>query len=152
MAREDGRRHRADTAGHGRDGLHDRLHLGEAGVAAEIAVRADVDAHVQHDLARADALRADHAGLTGSDDEDIRLGNRNETLEGFNGVYMQYKKSQLPYYGMWRNLVQGDYVVGLEPGTSSTDGRKKNLAKKALKVLAPMESMQMELTFGILTE
>ena len=65
---------------------------------------------------------------------------------------MQYKKSQLPYYGMWRNLVQGDYVVGLEPGTSSTDGRKKNLAKKALKVLAPMESMQMELTFGIMTE
>ena len=40
MAREDGRRHRADAAGHGRDGLHDRLHLGEAGVAAEIAVRA----------------------------------------------------------------------------------------------------------------
>lgn len=86
------------------------------------------------------------------DDEDIRIGIRNETLEGFNGIYMQYKKSQLPYYGMWRNLVQGDYVVGLEPGTSSTDGRKKNLAKNALKVLSPMESMQMELTFGILTE
>ena len=73
FAREDGRRHRADAAGHGRDGLHDRLHLGEAGIAAEIAVRTDVDAHVQHDLARADALRADHAGLTGGDDEDIRL-------------------------------------------------------------------------------
>ena len=73
MAREDGRRHRADAAGHGRDGLHDRLHLGEAGVAAEIAVRADVDAHVQHDLARADALCADHAGLTGSDHENVRL-------------------------------------------------------------------------------
>ena len=152
MACEDRARHGANAAGHGGDGLDDRLNFGKAGVAAEVAVRADVDADIQHDLTGAHALRADHTGLTGGDDEDIRLGIRNETLEGFNGVYMQYKKSQLPYYGMWRNLVQGDYVVGLEPGTSSTDGRKKNLAKKALKVLAPMESMQMELTFGILTE
>ena len=68
---------------HGRDGLHDlRLHLGEAGIAADICRPHDcVDAHVQHDLAaRARSPRDLHAGLTGGDDEDIRLAARPAVL------------------------------------------------------------------------
>ena len=73
MACEDRARHGADAAGDRGDGLDDRLDLGKAGVAAEVAVRADVDADIQHDLTGAHALRADHTGLTGGDDEDIGL-------------------------------------------------------------------------------
>ena len=73
VACEDRARHGADAAGDRGDGLDDRLDLGKAGVAAEVAVRADVDADIQHDLTGAHALRADHTGLTGGDDEDIGL-------------------------------------------------------------------------------
>ena len=47
MACEDRARHGANAAGHGGDGLDDRLNFGKAGVAAEVAVRADVDADIQ---------------------------------------------------------------------------------------------------------
>lgn len=73
MACEDRARHGADAAGDRGDGLDDRLNFGKAGVAAEVAVRADVDADIQHDLTGAHALRADHTGLTGGDDEDVGL-------------------------------------------------------------------------------
>ena len=73
MACKNGARHGADAAGNGGDGLDDGLDLGKAGVAAEVAVRANVDADIQHDLTGAHALRADHTGLTGGDDEDIGL-------------------------------------------------------------------------------
>ena len=47
MACEDRARHGADAAGDRGDGLDDRLNFGKAGVAAEVAVRADVDADIQ---------------------------------------------------------------------------------------------------------
>ena len=47
MACEDRARHGADAAGDRGDGLDDRLDFGKAGVAAEVAVRADVDADIQ---------------------------------------------------------------------------------------------------------
>ena len=73
MACEDRARHGADAAGDRGDGLDDRLNFGKAGVAAEVAVRADVDADIQHDLTGAHAFCADHTGLTGGDDEDVGL-------------------------------------------------------------------------------
>ena len=50
MACEDRARHGADAAGDRGDGLDDRLNFGKASVAAEVAVRADVDADIQHCL------------------------------------------------------------------------------------------------------
>ena len=47
MACKDRARHGADTTGNGGNGLDDRLDLGIAGIAAEVAVRADVDADIQ---------------------------------------------------------------------------------------------------------
>ena len=47
MACEDRARHGANAAGDRGDGLDDRLNFGKAGVAAEVAVRADVDADIQ---------------------------------------------------------------------------------------------------------
>ena len=83
------------------------------------------------------------------DDEDIKIGIRNEKLEDFKGIYMLFKKSQLPCFNMWRNTVEGDYVVGLEPGTTFTDGRKKCLENQSLLTLAPMESYTTSIEYGI---
>ena len=83
------------------------------------------------------------------DGEDIRIGIRNEKLDGFKGIYMKYQKSQLPCFTMWRNLVQGDYVLGLEPGTAYPEGRERILQKNQMVKLAPMEEMKFEIEFGI---
>lgn len=83
------------------------------------------------------------------DDEDIRISLRNEKLEGFNGIYMKYKKSHLPCFTAWRNYLQGDYVLGLEPGTVHPENREKFLSKNKMVKLAPMEELKLEIEFGI---
>ncbi len=83
------------------------------------------------------------------DDEDIRIGLSNEKLAGFKGIYMKYKKSQLPCFTMWRNYLQGDYVLGLEPGTVYPENRENSLKKNRMVKLQPMEEMKLEIEFGI---
>jgi hypothetical protein len=83
------------------------------------------------------------------DDEDIKIDLRNEKLEGFKGIYMKYKKSRLPCFTAWRNYLQGDYVLGLEPGTVHPENREKFLAKNQMVKLEPMEELKLEIEFGI---
>lgn len=83
------------------------------------------------------------------DDEDIKVAIRNEKLEGFKGIFMKYKKSQLPCFTAWRNFLQGDYVLGLEPGTVYPESREKFLQKNQMVKLQPMEEMKLEIEFGI---
>ena len=83
------------------------------------------------------------------DDEDIKIVIRNERLEGFKGIYMKYRKSQLPCFTAWRNLLQGDYVLGLEPGTAHPESRERILQKNQMVKLCPMEEMKIEIEFGI---
>jgi hypothetical protein len=83
------------------------------------------------------------------DEEDIKLGVRNERLSGFKGIYMKYKKSQLPCFTMWRNYLQGDYVLGLEPGTVYPESREISLKKNRMVKLQPMEEMKLVIEFGI---
>jgi hypothetical protein len=83
------------------------------------------------------------------EDEDIRISLRNEKLEGFKGICMKYRKSQLPCFTAWRNYLMGDYVLGLEPGTVYPENREKFLAKNQMVKLQPMEEMKLEIEFGI---
>jgi hypothetical protein len=83
------------------------------------------------------------------EDEDIRISLRNERLEGFKGICMKYRKSQLPCFTAWRNYLQGDYVLGLEPGTVYPENRGKFLSNNQMVKLAPMEEMKLEIEFGI---
>ena len=83
------------------------------------------------------------------DDEDIMVNLRNEKLEGFKGIYMKYKKSQLPCFTAWRNYLEGDYVLGLEPGTVHPESREKFLSNNQMVKLAPLEEMKLEIEFGI---
>jgi hypothetical protein len=83
------------------------------------------------------------------DEEDIKVVIRNEKMEGFKGICMKYKKSQLPCFTAWRNFLQGDYVLGLEPGTVYPENREISLQKDRMVKLHPMEEMKLEIEFGI---
>jgi len=103
------------------------------------------------EIARLDEPRvnAGRAYFMGIEDEDIKVGIRNEKLESMKGIYLRYKKSQLPSFTIWRNLTPGDYVVGLEPGTANPEGREQLLDKGQMVKLAPMEEKRFEIEFGI---
>ncbi len=103
------------------------------------------------EIARLDAPRANagRAYFMGVDGEDIKAGIHNEKLESMKGIYLKYKKSQLPCFTIWRNLTPGDYVVGLEPGTANPEGRDRLLEKGQMVRLAPMEEKRFEIEFGI---
>ncbi|WP_428116669.1 DUF4432 family protein [Candidatus Poriferisodalis sp.] len=63
-------------------------------------------------------------------------------------VYEHYRCDTLPYLVLWRMLGQGSYVVGLEPSTNGTAGRRDVRAKGELVVLEPGESREYDLVIG----
>lgn len=63
-------------------------------------------------------------------------------------VYEDYRADTLPYLFVWRMLGQGTYVVGLEPSTNATAGRRDAQATGELVVLEPGESREYDLVIG----
>jgi hypothetical protein len=63
-------------------------------------------------------------------------------------AYERYRADTLPYMFLWRMLGQGTYVLGLEPSTNSTAGRREAGASGELVMLAPGESRDYELIIG----
>ncbi len=57
------------------------------------------------------------------------------------GCQMQFDLKAFPYLIEWRNLVPGDYVLGLEPSTTRFDEYKKN-------PIAPQEKHDFNITFN----
>lgn len=53
---------------------------------------------------------------------------------------MEFDLKSFPYLVEWRNLVPGDYVLGIEPSTTRFDEYKKN-------VLAPQQKDNFDITF-----
>jgi galactose mutarotase-like enzyme len=70
---------------------------------------------------------------------------------GKNGlkVTVKFKKEALPYLSEWKQLGEGDYVVGLEPGTWLPEGRAKARKAGELKFLKAGESYDSELDYFI---
>jgi len=64
-------------------------------------------------------------------------------------VRLRYKKEGLPYCSEWKQLGEGDYVLGIEPATWLPEGRAKARERGELKMLAPGENHQTELIFRI---
>ena len=67
------------------------------------------------------------------------------------GFYMIYRQEQLPYFTQWKQLGQGTYVVGIEPGNSTQEGRAIVRERGELEYLEPGEVRRYELTLGVLT-
>ena len=54
---------------------------------------------------------------------------------------VRYSKATLPLFMEWKQMGQGEYVLGLEPGNCVPEGRTANEAKGLLKHLAPGETV-----------
>ena len=69
--------------------------------------------------------------------------------QGF-GFYIKYKKAQLPVLIEWKMNGEGVYVVGMEPGTNTADGRALERKAGRLIFLEPGESRFYNLEIGVL--
>ena len=64
-------------------------------------------------------------------------------------IRLRYNKDDLPYCSEWKQMGEGDYVLGIEPGTWLPEGRAKAREKGELKMLAPGEEYVTEFCFII---
>ncbi len=71
------------------------------------------------------------------------------TGEGL-GVYLVYRKAQLPYYIGWKMMGQGEYVVGMEPANCHVEGRENDLKEGRLQYLEPGEKKEFNIEIGVL--
>ena len=83
---------------------------------------------------------------------DVKAENGIATLGIFNpdickGVVMSYDKAALPRFIEWKMMGMTDYVLGLEPGNCTADGRDVLRNNGTLQFLNPDESQKTAVTF-----
>jgi len=66
------------------------------------------------------------------------------------GVYVTYDPTQLNYFGEWKMMGQGDYVVAFEPGTWLPLGRAEARKRNELKYIEPGEKMAFGFELGVI--
>ena len=79
------------------------------------------------------------------------VNNSFKSGNGF-GVYIKYNKKQLPRFIQWKMMGEQEYVMGLEPGNCSCEGRELETKHKLLESLRPGEKKLVDLEFGPLTD
>lgn len=70
----------------------------------------------------------------------------NEKLGIFSEI--TYDNKNLPYLIEWKQMGEGDYVVGIEPGTNPPEGRMKEREKGRLRYIEAEETKQFDLTIA----
>lgn len=78
----------------------------------------------------------------------VQITVENKELPGSGlRVKLIYPKAGLPYCSEWKQMGEGDYVMGIEPGTWLPEGRAKARSRNELEFLKPGESHTSELSF-----
>jgi len=77
------------------------------------------------------------------------LFNKNLGTDGL-GIKLSFNKSELPYLIEWKQMGEGDYVVGLEPATWYPEGRAEARKRGELTYISPGEKKEFNLKFTIL--
>jgi len=90
-------------------------------------------------------MRGDASGIVR-----CALVNDNLEEEGF-GVYINYKKEELPRFMEWKMMGEGDYVVGMEPANCLVEGRAKEREEGTLQFIQPGQVKKFELEIGVLS-
>lgn len=67
------------------------------------------------------------------------------------GLVMSYDKENLPFFTEWKMMGKTDYVLGLEPGNCTPDGRDVLRKEGTLKFLNPEESKTTRVKFEFVT-
>lgn len=68
------------------------------------------------------------------------------------GLVISYDKTNLPFFTEWKMMGKTDYVLGLEPGNCTPDGRDVLRKNGNLKFLQPNESATTTVKFTFTTE
>ena len=68
------------------------------------------------------------------------------------GAYVRYDPSELPYLIQWKQMGEGDYVCGLEPGNAYPEGRAAARQKGQLRAIEPGEIKRLRLEIGVAGE
>lgn len=79
----------------------------------------------------------------------VKLFNKSVSESGF-GIYLKFNKKQLPYLMEWKQIGEGDYVVGLEPATWYPEGRNRARARGELEFLKPGAAKHFEIEIGVI--
>lgn len=79
-----------------------------------------------------------------------KVGIYNEDIK--KGLIMSYEKAALPYFTEWKMMGKTDYVLGLEPGNCTPDGRDVMRKNGTLKFLEPDESGKTAVKFTFVTD
>ena len=66
------------------------------------------------------------------------------------GLYVKYRKEQLPRFIEWKMMGEGDYVVGMEPANCGVEGRNVDREQGTLVFLQPGEERQYQLELGLI--
>ena len=83
---------------------------------------------------------------------DVKTQNGTSKVGIFNsdincGLIMEYNKSELPCFTEWKMMGKKDYVLGLEPGNCTPDGRDVLRKENRLKFIEPDCSKNTSVTF-----
>ncbi len=67
------------------------------------------------------------------------------------GVYLKINKSQIPRVGEWKQMGEGEFVVGIEPVLGSVEGRSKARTQGNLCDIKPLEVKHIDLELTVLS-
>ncbi len=68
------------------------------------------------------------------------------------GLEITYDTAELPFFTEWKMMGEYEYVLGLEPGNCTPDGRDVMRRKGQLEFLRPGEAKEHHLAFRFITE
>ena len=90
--------------------------------------------------------------MAAGDDGYVTLMLVNRSLNGGEGlgVYVRYRKAELPRFTEWKMVCAGTYVTGLEPANCLVEGRDKDRKRGILQFLEPGEQREYLLEIGVL--
>lgn len=66
------------------------------------------------------------------------------------GAYVRFNKNQLPLMCEWKQVGEGEYVVGLEPGTAYPEGRAQARKDGQIILLKPGEKKDIQIEIGVI--
>ncbi|MGE5494843.1 MAG: aldose 1-epimerase family protein [Burkholderiales bacterium] len=76
------------------------------------------------------------------------LFNKNLGENGL-GAYVRFNKNQLPLMCEWKQVGEGEYVIGLEPGTAYPEGRAQARKDGQIIFLKPGEKKGVQIEIGV---
>lgn len=73
-------------------------------------------------------------------------------IRGDGGLLLEWNSDELPYLTQWKNIRQGGYVCGVEPGNCIPEGQNAARASGRLRLLAPGESQTFSCALSVLPD